>query len=262
MRKDNVINRLMGATVVILMVTLFYLTQQSYSQLKKSNQTVIETNNLISAYQHVSNDFKNSVIYISTYKNGPSQDYVHTYGKGLWEMQFHILRLKRLVGLHERARLDAYSKQITLEENWLEASNPEDVDLYEDRDKHMKSIVSIQRYFDNTISNLQHQGIEDIKLSESSLSRLNYWTDALIISSISLMILASVLVYRQLAKLKEIAWIQSHLVRAQVANLLGLGQLLNLEEPTDLDNTIVLANMLHTSHKLDKIVQDINIKAS
>jgi len=262
MKRYNVINRLMGATVVILMVTLFYLIQRSYSQLKESNQTVIKTNNVISAYQYVANDFKNAVIYISTYKNSPSQDYVHTYGKGLWELQFHVLRLKRLLNNQERAKVDAFSIQMSLEENWLEGANPEDIDLHEDRDRHMKSIVSIQRYFDTTILKLQHQGIEDMKISESSLSHLNYWIDVLIISSISLMILASMLVYKQFTKLKEIAWIQSHLVRAQVANLLGLGQLLNLEEPADMDNTIVLANMLVTSHKLDKIVRDINIKAS
>jgi hypothetical protein len=269
MRRDIITNSLLGATVVILMSALFYLTQESYRQLIKSNQATVETNNLISGYQSVANDFKNAVIYISTYRNSPSQEYLNTYGKGIWESQFHILRLKRLVTHREKSKLDAFAKQMNLEENWLKSSNPDDVELYDDRHKHMTSIISIQSFFDNKILELKQKGIENINISERSLSHLNHWINSLIISSALIMFLSVALIYRQLAKVKlkntqlqEIAWIQSHMVRAQVANLLGLGQLLNLEESPDSDNNIIFTNMIDTSLKLDEIVREINKKAS
>lgn len=267
MKKNITVSKLLGAIIAVLMVTLFYLTQKSYNQLKISNEAVVKTNNLISSYQNVANDFKNAVIYISTYKNSPSQDYVHTYGKGLWELQFHLLRLKRLVNKQEKVKLDAISKQINLEEKWLISANPNDIASYTDRDKHIKSIVSIQKYFDNKISQLQHKAIENIKKTERSLYYLNYWVDALIIFTALIMLLGLTLIYKQLSKvnfqntqLKEIAWIQSHMVRAQVANLLGLGKLINMEDPTDPDNNLVLAKMIETSAKLDLIVREINAK--
>lgn len=54
---------------------------------------------------------------------------------------------------------------------------------------------------------------------------LNYWITVLIISTVIIILLAHLLINKQLdklkaqnAQLKEIAWIQSHKVRAQVAN--------------------------------------------
>jgi hypothetical protein len=269
MKKNIVINKVLGAIVAILMVTLFYLTQKSYNQLKISNQDVVDTNNLISGYQNVANDFKNAVIYISTYKNSPSQDYVHTFGKGLWELQFHLLRLKRLVNAQEKVKLDALSKQIDIEEKWLISTNPNDISSYANRDKHIKNIVSIQKYFDSKISQLQHKAITNIKKTESSLYHLNYWVDALIIFTALIMLLGLALIYKQLSKvnyqnsqLKEIAWIQSHMVRAQVANLLGLSRLINMEDPANSDNHLVLEKMIETSEKLDLVVRQINDKIS
>lgn len=269
MKKDITISKLLGVIIAVLMVTLFYLTQKSYNQLKISNQNVVDTNNLISSYQNVTNDFKNAVIYISTYKNSPSQDYAHTFGKGLWELQFHLLRLKRLVNRQEKLKLDAILMQINHEENWLISTNPNDLASYKDRDKHIKSIVSIQKYFDKRISQLQNKAIENIKRTENFLYYLNYWVDALIIFTTLIMMFGLTLIYKQLTKvnfqnaqLKEIAWIQSHMVRAQVANLLGLSRVINLEDPADPNNNLVLSKMIETSTKLDLIVREINDKIS
>lgn len=268
MKKDVIINRFLGTTVTVLMVTLFYLAQKNYNLLDKSNLAVIVTNNLITGHQNVSNDFKNAIIYISTYKNSPSQDYVHTYGRGLWELKFHVLRLKRLVSSEEKIQLDTLSKQIDIEENWLTNSDPNDVGLYDDRDKHIKSVITIQRFFDNKISQLVNQSIENIKTANYYLLRLYYWITALIIFTSVIILLSLMLINKQLdrvklknSKLKEIAWIQSHKVRAQVANLLGLGQLLDQDEPDNYNN-VVMEKVVVTTLKLDEIVHEIINKTS
>ena len=61
-------------------------------------------------------------------------------------------------------------------------------------------------------------------------------------------------------KLKEIAWIQSHGMRAKVATILGLGQLFNSEAIDDPINKFVVENLIQTTRELDVIIRDINQK--
>lgn len=61
--------------------------------------------------------------------------------------------------------------------------------------------------------------------------------------------------------LDEIAWIQSHKVRAQVATILGLSNSLS-HSNTDEENTFILDNIKTTSEKLDEIVREINNKTT
>ncbi len=59
--------------------------------------------------------------------------------------------------------------------------------------------------------------------------------------------------------LKEIAWIQSHVVRAPLANLIGLVQLLKTKnkEKNPVENLKILNYINETAEKLDKIIHDI-----
>jgi PAS domain S-box-containing protein len=60
---------------------------------------------------------------------------------------------------------------------------------------------------------------------------------------------------KQNERLRKIAWIQSHLVRAPVASILGLAQLCNLEDPR---NAEIIPMLKKSAEDLDKVIQDIN----
>ena len=65
-------------------------------------------------------------------------------------------------------------------------------------------------------------------------------------------------VEEQNAKLREIAWIQSHIVRAPLARMMGLMDLFKNGE--DEKETIV-DFLIESAHELDAIIQDITNKA-
>jgi DNA-binding NtrC family response regulator len=58
-------------------------------------------------------------------------------------------------------------------------------------------------------------------------------------------------------KLFEIAFLQSHQVRAPVANILGMIHLFNSENPSDPINTQVIKELLGITEKLDNIIYQI-----
>lgn len=63
----------------------------------------------------------------------------------------------------------------------------------------------------------------------------------------------------QNARLREIAWIQSHKVRAPVASLMGLLNLLDLEkECSDPANQEVLKMIRQMADKFDDVIREIN----
>jgi len=61
-------------------------------------------------------------------------------------------------------------------------------------------------------------------------------------------------------RLKEIAWIQSHKVRAPVASILGLVQLFNKQQPEDPINIEVLQGVTEAANTLDAVIKEINAK--
>lgn len=63
-------------------------------------------------------------------------------------------------------------------------------------------------------------------------------------------------------KLKEIAWLQSHKVRGQVASILGLAQLFNTDNPCDPVNGQILDGFRMASESLDNTIREINEKTS
>ncbi len=61
------------------------------------------------------------------------------------------------------------------------------------------------------------------------------------------------------ARLKEIAWTQSHVVRAPLARIMGLIDLLENHEEIE-DRQLMLKNILSSARELDKIIRKINSK--
>jgi GAF domain-containing protein len=62
-------------------------------------------------------------------------------------------------------------------------------------------------------------------------------------------------------KLGEIAFLQAHQVRAPIANILGLANLFNFDNPSDPVNAKVLTNLRSAVETMDGIVKEIVIKA-
>lgn len=61
----------------------------------------------------------------------------------------------------------------------------------------------------------------------------------------------------QNAQLKEIAWIQSHVVRAPMSRMMSLINLINQGENLQLDRTQLLSHVITSAHELDGIIKDI-----
>ncbi len=65
---------------------------------------------------------------------------------------------------------------------------------------------------------------------------------------------------KQNLKLQEIAWMQSHVVRAPLARMMGIIDLINDDSLSDSEQQELLTNLLDSANELDKIVRDISNK--
>ncbi|MEH6679825.1 MAG: PAS domain-containing protein [Sediminicola sp.] len=64
-------------------------------------------------------------------------------------------------------------------------------------------------------------------------------------------------------KLQEIAWIQSHLVRAPVARIMGLVEMLKAKGPeSDGEREFVLDEILNSAQEFDQVIREISQKAA
>ena len=63
---------------------------------------------------------------------------------------------------------------------------------------------------------------------------------------------------QQNKRLKKIAWLQSHRMRSPVATILGLTDLLNVDDPTDPMNLEVLRNIKSLTQKLDEMIHEVD----
>lgn len=67
---------------------------------------------------------------------------------------------------------------------------------------------------------------------------------------------------RQNKILKEIAWIQSHIVRAPLANLMGMVQVLADNDYTDISQQEVIGAIASSAEKLDMVIREISHKTA
>jgi PAS domain S-box-containing protein len=63
---------------------------------------------------------------------------------------------------------------------------------------------------------------------------------------------------RQNEQLQQFGFITSHNIRGPVASLLGLTHLLNVNNPTDPENAIIIRGVALTVQKLDNVISDLN----
>lgn len=65
-------------------------------------------------------------------------------------------------------------------------------------------------------------------------------------------------VEQQNKRLKKIAWVQSHRMRAPVATILGMAELFNHSDPADPMNKEILANIHSLTLKLDDMIKEVD----
>ena len=65
---------------------------------------------------------------------------------------------------------------------------------------------------------------------------------------------------RQNLKLQEIAWMQSHVVRAPLARIMGIIDFINDDSLSESEHQELLTNILNSAVELDKIIRDISNK--
>lgn len=66
----------------------------------------------------------------------------------------------------------------------------------------------------------------------------------------------------QNAKLRDIAWMQSHMVRAPLARMMGLIDLIQNYNQAGVDKDVLLGHLLNSAHELDVLIRDISDKTS
>jgi len=257
------------ACLVIALGLLFYLTQRNYDLLKSSNQAVINTGKIIRAHEQLSGDFKNVLIYVSTFRESArKKQYEDIYGIGLWQISIDMSKLQTLLDTNRRRKMDSLSKLMDVQVSWMMHQSGPISAASETVDEHIRKISEIQSYLDNQEAELERISIANVIQSNNSLASLHNWFVAIIIASSIIILLALIGIYLQFHRLenqnrqlRDIAWIQSHEVRSQVAILLGLGEVLNHHAPDDPDHSKILAGIMSTTKKLDEIVHEINRKA-
>lgn len=68
-------------------------------------------------------------------------------------------------------------------------------------------------------------------------------------------------IQKQNDKLKDISWVQSHVVRAPLARMMGLIDMLKSDIETDLDKDELFDHLLDSAEEFDKIIHEISKKA-
>lgn len=63
-------------------------------------------------------------------------------------------------------------------------------------------------------------------------------------------------------KLRDIAWMQSHVIRAPLARMMGLIDLIKNHDKADIDEGELMTHLLNCAYELDSLIRDISDKTS
>ena len=136
-----------------------------------------------------------------------------------------------------------------------------DIRNNEDMLKIEEAVGNAEFYFQGVYQHRKKDGsVIQVNQSSNILTFKGRKAEIILINDISDKVAYTLAVEEQNQKLKEIAWIQSHVVRAPLARLMGLVSLItdDIVEKGDLNN--VLSNVLDSANELDLVIRDIVIK--
>ena len=135
-------------------------------------------------------------------------------------------------------------EDIPFMEKAVQFSRQEELHFFQGTFRHKKKNGAII-YADVQSNIIQFKGIEaKLVLAADITERMTYITA----------------IEKQNTQLKEIAWIQSHVVRAPLARMMGLIDLLNNFSNSKAESEQLLGYVMDSAHELDHIIRDISAK--
>jgi PAS domain S-box-containing protein len=162
----------------------------------------------------------------------------------------------RFLDVNEAAILHyGYSKAEFLAMTLKDIRPPEEVSKLEELAKIPKEAIT---HYQNVFKHVKKNG--EVIVVEIKANRVNFSGRAarlVIATDISERIKYIQAIQEQNRRLQEIAWTQSHIVRAPLARLMGLVGLLHDYPIEKINDTNILALILDSAHELDGIIREI-----
>ncbi|PBQ30435.1 hypothetical protein CNR22_01190 [Sphingobacteriaceae bacterium] len=137
------------------------------------------------------------------------------------------------------------------------------VDELERMEKAVESHRRSYDYFSNeTFTHLKKNG-EHIKveIQSNTISVRGITCRIVLINDITERINYLKALESQNKKLKEIAWTQSHIVRAPLTRIMGLIDVVENQKISSAEESMIRTNLLKSVHEIDTIIKDIILKA-
>lgn len=112
-------------------------------------------------------------------------------------------------------------------------------------------------YFQGLFKHLKENGDEIFVDIRSNMLSVNDKSAIVLANDVTDRIQHTITIEKQNEKLKEVAWLQSHVVRAPLARMMGLIHLILDEEQSKEDQKQYLMHILNAANELDDIVKDV-----
>ena len=257
-----------------LLLFVFYFTHLRYDLIRQSNNSAKKTNEAVHAYEELSDDYKSSVIlYAST--GLVSAKYLGMYSGDADDIIPDVEQIKMSADdIESRKRADTLEQRLKEQTKWILKPRIENTQLSDETDSKLAEISDTKAIIDRGEIHIQERLLSHKEELTKSFSLIYQWLLILISSSATLIIIVVISILWHIKKgkknvqkiglqkdrLDEIAWIQSHKVRSQVATILGLGKLFNHADASDPINVQILLGFQECTEKLDKIIREIDGK--
>lgn len=127
-----------------------------------------------------------------------------------------------------------------------------------------QSIINLNQELIEVIENCQHQKkngeIIQVELKRNNITFKGKKSGMIVINDVTKIRDYINTIEKQNLKLQEIAWMQSHVVRAPLARMMGIIDFMNDDLLSETEKQELLTNLLSSANELDKIVRDISNK--
>jgi hypothetical protein len=259
---------------VSLLLFVFYFTYLRYNLIQQSNNTGKKANDAVHAYEELSDDYKSAVIiYAST--GLVSAKYLEMYSGDAHDILPDVEQIKSSVEDAEGGkRADSLEQRLKSQSEWILATRAGSAQIPDEADSRLNEIFETKAIIDRGESHVRELSTNHKEELKKSFLSIYQWLLTLITASASLIIFVVTLILWHVQKgkknlekidlqkdrLDEIAWIQSHKVRSQVATILGLAQLFNYDDETDKINVEIITGFKEATEKLDEIIREIDSK--
>lgn len=127
-----------------------------------------------------------------------------------------------------------------------------------------KNIHNLDEALSETCENCQHQKkngeIIQVELKHNNITFKGKKSEIVVINDVTQIRDYISAIEKQNVKLQEIAWMQSHVVRAPLARMMGIIDFINDDSLTESEKQELLTNLLSSASELDEIIRNISSK--